>query len=58
MLNRVAGTYDEEVDNTVSALTSSIEPILIVFLAGAVGTIVNAMLQPRIGLIQNMAGGH
>lgn len=57
MLNRVADTYDEEVDNTVTALTSIIEPILIVFLAVAVGTIVIAMFQPLIGLIQNMAGG-
>lgn len=57
MLNRVADTYDEEVDNTVGALTSIIEPILIVFLAVVVGTIVIAMFQPLIGLIQNMSGG-
>lgn len=57
MLNRVADTYDEEVDNTVTALTSIIEPILIVFLAVVVGTIVIAMFQPLIGLIQNMSGG-
>lgn len=55
MLNRVADTYDEEVDNTVSALTSIIEPILIVFLAVAVGTIVIAMFQPLIVMIQTMA---
>jgi type IV pilus assembly protein PilC len=57
MLNRVADTYDEEVDNTVGALTSIIEPILIVFLAVVVGTIVIAMFQPLIGLIQNMSSG-
>ena len=57
MLNRVADTYDEEVDNTVSSLTSIIEPVLIVFLAVVVGTIVIAMFQPLIGLISNMAGG-
>lgn len=55
MLNRVADTYDEEVDNTVSGMTSIIEPILIVFLAVVVGTIVIAMFQPLIGLIQNMS---
>lgn len=55
MLNRVADTYDEEVDNTVSGMTSIIEPVLIVFLAVVVGTIVIAMFQPLIGLIQNMS---
>ncbi|MDR3228102.1 MAG: type II secretion system F family protein [Puniceicoccales bacterium] len=56
MLNRVADTYDEEVDNTVSGLTSIIEPLLIVFLAAVVGTIVIAMFLPMISLIQNMMG--
>lgn len=57
MLNRVADTYDEEVDNTVTALTSIIEPILIVFLAVVVGTIVIAMFMPLIELIKNMSTG-
>jgi type IV pilus assembly protein PilC len=54
MLNRVADTYDEEVDNSVAAMTSIIEPLLIVFLAVVVGTIVIAMFLPMISLIQNM----
>ncbi len=57
MLNRVADIYDEEVDNAVSALTSIIEPVLIVFLAVVVGTIVLAMLLPLIALITKMTGG-
>jgi type IV pilus assembly protein PilC len=54
MLNRVADTYDEEVDNTVGAITSIIEPLLIVFLAVAVGLIVIAMFLPLIKLIEQM----
>jgi type IV pilus assembly protein PilC len=57
MLNRVADTYDEEVDNSVVAMTSIIEPLLIVFLALFVGTIVIAMFLPMISLIQTMMSG-
>ncbi len=55
MLNRVADNYDEEVDNAVGALTSIIEPVLILFLAVVVGTIVVAMFMPIITIIQKMA---
>lgn len=55
MLNRVADNYDEEVDNAVGALTSIIEPVLILFLAVIVGTIVIAMFMPIITIIQKMA---
>lgn len=54
MLNRVADAYEEEVDNAVSALTSVIEPIMIVILAGVVGTIVIALFLPIIEIIQRM----
>ena len=57
MLNRVADIYDEEVDNAVSALTSIIEPVLIVFRAVVVGAIVLAMFLPLIALITKMTGG-
>ena len=42
MLLKVADVYDDEVDNAVAALTSMLEPIMIVFLAVMVGTIVIA----------------
>jgi type IV pilus assembly protein PilC len=54
MLNRVADTYDEEVDNAVGAMTSIIEPLLIVFLAVVVGTIVLAMFLPLVALMETM----
>ena len=56
MLLKIADTYDEEVDNAVSAMTSLLEPIMIVFLAVIVGSIVIAMFLPLIAMISNMSG--
>jgi type IV pilus assembly protein PilC len=56
MLLKIADTYDEEVDNAVSAMTSLLEPIMIIFLAVIVGSIVIAMFLPLIYMIQNMSG--
>ncbi len=54
MLIRIANNYDEEVDNAVGALTSLIEPIMIVFLAVVVGGIVIAMFMPLIKMMDKM----
>jgi type IV pilus assembly protein PilC len=54
MLTRIADVYDEEVDRTTAALTSLIEPLLIVFLALVVGTIVIALFLPIVSLIQHL----
>ncbi len=51
MLMKIADTYDEEVDNAVSAMTSLLEPIMIVFLAIVVGGIVIALFWPIVILI-------
>jgi type IV pilus assembly protein PilC len=51
MLMKVADVYDDEVDNAVGAITSLLEPIMIVFLAVVVGTIVIAMFLPLITVI-------
>ncbi len=51
MLLKVADVYDDEVDNAVVALTSMLEPIMIVFLAVIVGTIVLALFTPLISII-------
>ena len=55
MLMRVADNYDEEVDNAVAAMTSLLEPILIVFLAVVVGSIVIALFLPLIDLIDGLS---
>ncbi|MFZ9683699.1 MAG: type II secretion system F family protein [Cephaloticoccus sp.] len=54
MLVRVADGYDEEVDNAVNALTSLIEPLMIVVMAVMVGTIVIALFLPIIRIIQSL----
>ena len=54
MLMRVADVYDEEVDNSVTALTAMLEPLMIVFLAVIVGSIVLAMFMPMMEIIKNV----
>ncbi len=56
MMNKIADFYDVECEATVSALTSLIEPILIVFLGVVVGGIVMAMFLP-IFQLGAVAGG-
>ena len=52
MLEKIADFYDEEVDQAVSNLTAMIEPFMMVFLGGMIGTLVVAMYLP----IFQMAG--
>jgi len=54
MLMKIAEVYDDEVDNAVAALTSLLEPIMIVFLALVVGTIVIALFTPLISIISGL----
>ena len=56
MLTRIADTYEDEVDNAVAALTSILEPIMIIFLAVIVGTIVIAMFLPLVSIITTLGG--
>ena len=54
MLLKIADVFDDEVDNAVAALTSMLEPIMIVFLAVIVGTIVLALFTPLISIITGL----
>jgi len=54
MLLKIADVYDDEVDNSVAAMTAALEPIMIVFLALVVGTIVIALFLPLISIIQGL----
>lgn len=56
MCDRVADTYEEEIDNVVAGLTSVLEPIMIVLLALVVGTVVIALFLPIVSIIQNLSG--
>jgi type IV pilus assembly protein PilC len=51
MLNKIADFYDEEVDEAVTALTSVIEPIIIVFMGIVIGAIMIAMYLPMFDII-------
>lgn len=55
MLERIANSYEEEVDNAVGGLLSIIEPIMVVMLAVVVGTIVVALFLPIVSIIQNLS---
>jgi len=46
MLGKIADFYDDEVESAVAALTSLLEPMLMVFLGVTIGTIVVAMYLP------------
>jgi type IV pilus assembly protein PilC len=46
MLEKIADFYDDEVDTAVAALTSMLEPMLMVFLGGTIGGMVIAMYLP------------
>ncbi len=52
MLGKIADFYDDEVDEAVNNLTEMIEPMMMVFLGGVIGTLVVAMYLP----IFSMAG--
>lgn len=54
MLLKIADVYDDEVDNSVTALTSILEPIMIVVLALIVGSVVFALFLPLIKMISTM----
>jgi type IV pilus assembly protein PilC len=46
MLNKIADFYDDEVDSAVAALTSLLEPMLMIFLGTTVGFVIVAMYMP------------
>lgn len=57
MLLKVADVYDDEVDSAVAALTSILEPIMIVVLALVVGSVVFALFLPLIKMVSSMGEG-
>jgi type IV pilus assembly protein PilC len=58
MLERIADFLDEEIETTLSGLTSLIEPLLIVFLGVVVGGIVICMFLPIFKLSDLVSGKH
>ncbi|MFC1576298.1 type II secretion system F family protein [Candidatus Omnitrophota bacterium] len=56
LLDNTANFYEDQVDNFISALTTMIEPILIVSLGGLVGVVVIALYLPILQLSSAMSG--
>ena len=54
MLEKIADFYDEEVDQAVSNLTAMIEPFMMVFLGGMIGTLVVSMYLPIFQMAGNL----
>jgi len=50
MLAKVAETYDEQVENSVTRMTALLEPLLIIVMVGVVLVIVLAVLSPMLEL--------
>jgi type IV pilus assembly protein PilC len=56
MLSKIADFFDDEVDAAVAALTSLLEPLLMVFLGSAIGAIVVAMYLPIFQMASILGG--
>ncbi len=56
MMNKIADFYDEEVDVAVDGLTAMIEPLMVVFLGGTIGTIIIAMYLPIFQMASAVGG--
>ncbi|WNS74466.1 type II secretion system F family protein [Bacillus sp. DTU_2020_1000418_1_SI_GHA_SEK_038] len=54
MLGKVADFYEKEVENSTDRIKSLIEPIMIVFLAGIVGTIVTSIMVPMFDIFNQV----
>ncbi len=54
MLSKVADFYEDEVEATVKVLTSMLEPVMIVFVGGIVGSILVAMYLPMFSIFDQI----
>ena len=56
MLGKIADFYDDEVDQAVDAITSLIEPLIMVVLGGLIGFLLLAMYMPIFSMADNIGG--
>jgi type IV pilus assembly protein PilC len=54
MLMKVADFYEDEVEQTVKALTSILEPVMIIVIGGMVGTILVSMYLPMFKVFETL----
>ena len=57
MLDNVANTYENQVNQRVETMTALLEPVMIIVMGGTVGFIVFAIIQPILQLSQSSFGG-
>jgi len=57
MMEKIAAFYEEEVDAAVEAMTSAIEPLMMVFLGGLIGGLVVSMYLPVFQMAGAISGG-
>jgi type IV pilus assembly protein PilC len=55
MMTKVSSSYEEQLDEVIIRITSMVEPILVIFLAGFVGSVVIGLFLPLVSLIQNIS---
>jgi type IV pilus assembly protein PilC len=51
MLAKIADFYEMEVDQAVGTLTTALEPLIMVFLGGGIGTIVISLFMPMFTMV-------
>ena len=56
VLVKVADFYEEEVDTAIASISSTIEPVMIVFMGGMVGLIAASVMMPITGLANQIKG--
>jgi type IV pilus assembly protein PilC len=56
MLSKAADFYDTEVENATDSLTSSLEPLLVVFIGAVIGLMVICLYLPMFSIYQNIEG--
>ena len=54
IMGKTAEFYEEEVDSALSGLSTLLEPLMLVFMAGCIGFIVIAMIMPMFSMFSNM----
>jgi type IV pilus assembly protein PilC len=57
MLDKVADYYDQEVKTATEALTSALEPVLVVLMGVVIGTMVICLYLPMFSIYQNIQSG-
>lgn len=57
MMGKAATYYENELDTSIRSISTAIEPVLMVVLAGVAGLMVGAILLPVYGLVGNVPGG-